>query len=52
MRFPRSLHSHEARLLLYEKLTTVMESGDVAGAQNLLEYLITQDRDTLLPLLT
>jgi DNA-binding GntR family transcriptional regulator len=51
MRAPRSLHGHEARLLLYEKLTTVMESGDVEGAQTLLEYLIAQDRDTLLPLL-
>jgi hypothetical protein len=51
MRAPRSLHSHEAKLLLYEKLVTMMESGDVEGANTLLEYLIISDKDTLLPLL-
>ncbi len=51
MRAPRSLHNHEARLLLYEKLASMMESGDVDGANTLLEYLITSDKDTLLPLL-
>ncbi len=51
MRAPRSLHNHEARLLLYEKLASMMESGDRDGANTLLEYLITSDKDTLLPLL-
>lgn len=51
MRAPRSLHNHEARLLLYEKLASMMESGDVDGANTLLEYLITSDKETLLPLL-
>lgn len=50
-RAPRSLHSHEARLLLYEKLISVMQTGDKEGARALLEYLINRERDTLLPLL-
>ena len=51
MRAPRSLHSHEARLLLYEKLITLMEVSNFDDAQALLGYLIQRDCETLLPML-
>jgi DNA-binding GntR family transcriptional regulator len=51
MRAPRSLHNHEARLLLYEKLVSVIEAGDAASAQDLLQFLISSDWETLQPLL-
>lgn len=50
MRAPRSLHNHEARLLLYEKLISLMEVSQFNEAGELLDYLIQSDRDTLLPL--
>jgi len=51
MRAPRSLHAHEARLLLYEKLLTLIEFSHFSDAEALLAYLIQSDCDTLLPLL-
>jgi DNA-binding GntR family transcriptional regulator len=51
MRAPRSLHSQEARVLLYEKLLSLMENNDVEAAQQLLHYLIMSDCEELLPLL-
>lgn len=51
MRTPRSLHTHEAQLLLYEKLVTLMEDGSAADAEALLEYLIRSEAEALLPLL-
>ncbi len=51
MRAPRGLHSHEARLLLYEKLVLLMGENQVEEACGLLEYLIQADCDSLLPLL-
>lgn len=51
MRAPRSLHSHEARLLLYEKLVTLMEVSNFDDAQALLGYLIQSDCESLLPVL-
>ena len=50
MRSPRSLHSHEERLLLYEKLVSLMEVSHFDEAQALLEFLIQRDCDSLLPL--
>jgi len=50
MRTPRSLHSHEERLLLYEKLVSLMEVSHFDEARALLEYLIQSDCDSLLPL--
>jgi DNA-binding GntR family transcriptional regulator len=51
MRAPRSLHAHEAQLLLYEKLVTLMEDGSAGDAEALLDYLIRTEAETLLPLL-
>lgn len=51
MRAPHSLHTQEARLLLYEKLVTIMDAKDAEGALELLSYLIQSERDALLPLL-
>ncbi len=51
MRAPRSLHSQEARLLLYEKLVSLMSVSHFDDARELLEYLIQTDCDSLLPLL-
>jgi len=50
MRTPRSLHSHEERLLLYEKLVSLMEVSHFDEARALLEFLIQTDCDSLLPL--
>ncbi len=50
MRTPRSLHNHEARLLMYEKLVSLMEVSQFDEARALLEYLIQSDCDSLLPL--
>ncbi len=50
MRTPRSLHNHEARLLLYEKLVSLMDVSHFDEARELLEYLIQTDCDSLLPL--
>lgn len=52
MRAPRSLHAQQAQIMFYEKLVSLMESGDADGAQQLLDYLIKADADTLLPLLS
>ena len=51
MRAPRSLHSQEARLMLYEKLVSLMSLSQFDEARALLEYLIQTDCDSLLPLL-
>ena len=51
MRTPRSLHSQEARLLLYEKLVSLMSVSHFDEALSLLNYLIQADCDSLLPLL-
>ncbi len=51
MRAPRSLNSQEARLLLYEKLVSLMSVSHFEEARALLEYLIQTDCDSLLPLL-
>ncbi|HEX2907788.1 MAG TPA: GntR family transcriptional regulator [Phototrophicaceae bacterium] len=51
MRAPRSPHLHEAQFLLYEKLVSLMESRQDDNAEQLLEYLIKSDLETLLPLL-
>ncbi|MBI1281890.1 MAG: GntR family transcriptional regulator [Anaerolineaceae bacterium] len=51
MRAPRSLNSQEARLLLYEKLVSLMSVSHFEEAKALLEYLIQTDCDSLLPLL-
>jgi DNA-binding GntR family transcriptional regulator len=48
---PRSAHAQEAQLILYEKLVSLIETRNHAAAQQLLEYLIMDDCDTLLPLL-
>jgi DNA-binding GntR family transcriptional regulator len=50
-RAPRSLHSHQTQLLLYEKLISLMEAGEADAAAELLDYLIHTDCETLLPLL-
>ena len=50
MRTPRSLHNHEERLLLYEKLVSLMDVSHFDEARALLEYLIQTDCDSLLPL--
>ncbi len=50
MRTPRSLHNHEARLLLYEKMVSLMDLSHFDEARALLEYLIQTDCDSLLPL--
>ncbi|MEZ4667656.1 MAG: GntR family transcriptional regulator [Anaerolineae bacterium] len=50
MRAPRSLHTHEARLLLYEKLVSLMEVSNFEDAQELLQFLIQSDLETLLPI--
>lgn len=51
MRAPRSPHAQQARIMLYEKLVSLMEASDVDAAQPLLEYLIKADGEALLPLL-
>jgi len=51
MRTPRSLHAHEERLLLYEKLVSLMDVSHFDEARALLEFLIQTDCDSLLPLL-
>jgi len=51
MKNPRGLRSHEARLLLHEKLVAFIEAQDSDGAVDLLHYLIQADRDSLLPTL-
>ncbi len=51
MRAPRSLNNQEARLLLYEKLVSLMSISHFEDARALLEYLIQTDCDSLLPLL-
>lgn len=51
MKNPRGLRSHEARLLLHEKLVAFIEVQDSDGAVDLLHYLIQADRDSLLPTL-
>jgi DNA-binding GntR family transcriptional regulator len=50
MRTPRSLHTHEERLLLYEKLVSLMDTSHFDEARGLLEFLIQTDCDSLLPL--
>lgn len=50
MRVPRSLHAHEARLLLYEKLVSLMDTSQFEAARTLLIYLIQSDCESLLPL--
>jgi len=50
MRAPRSLNNQEARLLLYEKLVSLMSVSHFEEARALLEYLIQTDCDSLLPL--
>ncbi len=51
-RTPRSLHAYHAQLILYEKLISLMENGEVDSAVQLLNYLIMADSATLLPLLS
>jgi DNA-binding GntR family transcriptional regulator len=51
MRHPRSLHALQAQILLYSKLVSLLENGDGAGAADLLQYLILDDWETLLPAL-
>jgi DNA-binding GntR family transcriptional regulator len=51
MRTPRSLHSQEERLLIYEKLVSLMSVSHFDEAQAVLKYLIESDCDSLLPLL-
>jgi len=51
MRAPRSLHAHQTQILLYEKLISLMEAGEVEAAVQLHHYLITDDCTTLLRLL-
>ncbi|MBN8591173.1 MAG: GntR family transcriptional regulator [Anaerolineae bacterium] len=50
-RSPRSLHALQAQILLYSKLVSLLENGDGAGAADLLQYLILDDLETLLPVL-
>jgi DNA-binding GntR family transcriptional regulator len=50
-RHPRSLHALQAQILLYSKLVSLLEEGDGAGAADLLQYLILDDWETLLPAL-
>ncbi len=52
MRAPRSLHSEEARLLLYEKLISLMEVSHFDDAVDLLQYLIKGDSESLMAVLT
>lgn len=51
MRAPRGLRAHEARLMLYEKLVSLMEAGDADAAEELLRYLIRTEGETLVNLL-
>jgi len=51
MRTPRSLLAYQTQILLYEKLVSLMERGDVEAASQLHTYLIADDAATLLPLL-
>ncbi len=51
MRSPRSLHNQEERLILYDKLVSLIAESQFDDAQKLLAYLIQSDCDTLLPLL-
>jgi DNA-binding GntR family transcriptional regulator len=52
MRAPRSAHAHQTQIILYEKLVSLMEIGDVDAASQLHSYLVMDDCATLLPLLT
>ena len=52
MRSPRTQRAQETRLLLYEKLVTLIEKGDGENAAALLAYLIRDNLTTLLPLLS
>lgn len=51
MRSPRTQRAQETRLLLYEKLVTLIENGDGENALALLTYLIRDNLNSLLPLL-
>lgn len=51
MRAPRSQHAQSAQIILYEKLVSLMAAGAADDAQQLLEYLIKTDCETLLPAL-
>ncbi|MBL8164536.1 MAG: GntR family transcriptional regulator [Anaerolineae bacterium] len=51
MRAPRSLRAHEARLMLYEKLVSLMEAGDGDAAEELLRYLIRTEGESLISLI-
>jgi DNA-binding GntR family transcriptional regulator len=51
MRSPRTQRAQETRLLLYEKLVTLIENGDSENAAALLAYLIRDNLTTLLPLM-
>jgi DNA-binding GntR family transcriptional regulator len=50
-RSPRSLHSHQQQIILYEKLVSLMDVGDNEAAEELLEYLIVSECEAVLPLL-
>jgi DNA-binding GntR family transcriptional regulator len=52
MRAPRSAHAHQTQIILYEKLVSLMETGDAEAAIQLHTYLVMDDCATLLPLLT
>jgi DNA-binding GntR family transcriptional regulator len=51
MRAPRRVHLLEERLLLYEKLVSLIEGNHSADAYDLLNYLLRADCETLLPIL-
>jgi DNA-binding GntR family transcriptional regulator len=51
MRAPRGLRAHEARLMLYEKLVSLMEAGDGDAAEELLRYLIRTEGESMVNLL-
>ena len=46
----RSLRSHEERLLLYEKLISLVDVSHFDEARALLEFLIQSDCDSLVPI--
>jgi DNA-binding GntR family transcriptional regulator len=52
MRAPRSAHAHQTQIILYEKLVSLIETGDTEAAIQLHTYLVMDDCATLLPLLT
>lgn len=51
MRAPRSIHQQQERLLLYDKLVSLMAVSQFDDAQALLRYVIQSDCESLLPLL-